>query len=123
MKKILLLIIFGCLVTVAATKAQTSASVLSPSSPTLKFSMSDSDQSNDQATQTQAATPSKNSTPTLMPAKDSKEKIDMKDDDHDHFTCTKEGCTHHHKKDQPCCKKEEKKEVKPTFMQDPNAPK
>jgi len=124
MKKIVLLISICCLISLMATFAQTSASVLSPGTPTVKFSMTDSDQTPDASAQTQTPAQTQTTSSTTAPAATAKtDKTAAKDTDADHFVCTKEGCTHHHKKDQPCCKKEEKKEVKPTFMQDPNAPK
>ncbi len=120
MKKILLIISVSCMLSLTASYAQSSASVLSPGTPTAKISMSDvsSDQSVDPAVQTQTA-PQSQTAASAKPEKKDKKKAEKHDEEKEHFACTKDGCTHHHEKDKPCCKKDEKKDKKPTFMQDP----
>jgi hypothetical protein len=116
MKKILLLLSFGCMILTTATFAQNSASVLSPSAPTVKLSMADEDQQSNQSNQTKPTNTTANLVSPTTATNDSK-----KDDDSDHMTCSRDGCTHHHRKEEPSCKKDEKPEPKPTFMQDQNA--
>jgi hypothetical protein len=103
MKKILLLITFGCFAFVAVSHAQTASTVLSPSTPVVKTTMTDS-----QTPATDAATTDK--------------KSDTK------TSCTKSGCTSSKDvKKESCIKPSDKADAKPAFMQDnstaPVAPK
>ena len=103
MKKIVLLITFGCFAFCSASYAQSASTVLSPAPSAAKTNMTDS--------QTPA---------TDAPATD--KKSDTK------ASCTKSGCTGSKDVKKDCCKKPaDKGDNKPTFMQDnstaPAAPK
>ncbi|MEI6815499.1 MAG: hypothetical protein WCL14_02725 [Bacteroidota bacterium] len=99
MKKILLLISFGCFAMVMSSFGQTQASVLSPPSET-KVTMKEDAGDN----------PKKETTAT--------EAESHHHHDHDASTCTKAGCTHEHEIKKDCCKKDSTKaDSKPTFMQ------
>jgi hypothetical protein len=93
MKKILLLITFGCFAFVAASHAQSASTVLSPSTPPVKTTMTDSQTPSTDA----VATDKKSDTKT---------------------SCTKSGCTSTGGKKESCIKPGDKADAKPTFMQD-----